>query len=598
MPFIDDFSDSYIFPDQHRWADQNVYINNQYGVNPISIGVATFDALDRNGKIYDNASNTPGQADFLTSLPVNLAYTPKDSIYLSFFYQPQGLGDSPEEGDSLVLQFYSPVDGQWQTQWRASFHLSDSSSREYYGNSAIPKVFKPAGTSPSDTFRCVMIPIRDARFLQKGFKFRFFNLVSFSSSISDPGKKSNCDIWNLDYVYLNKNRKYSDTIMNDVALVSSTGSLLRTYESVPWKHFPNAYITELKPTIPIAYRNNSNTVKNVWRKFVLKDLYKNVTSSVIEGGNINVEPQTRVLYNEDLSTDIFDVDALDSAKFQITSYLITGDFDYKSNDTARYLQVFKNYYAYDDGSAELGFGISGRGASNSMTACKFTPCKSDTLRGVYIYFNRTLNNYSGQLSFYLTVWKDNNGMPGDTICCRPGFKPLYADSLNQFIYYPLDTAIYIKQNQPFYIGLKQVSEDFLNIGFDVNKNNKGKYFCYYEASWHDFPYNGSLMIRPVFSMKAISNPQTGIQQNETENISRDFSVYPNPASTLINLSFKDGTDLSRVHVSIYNLSGKLMYSALGYSSPVDISGFSNGLYIVRVTDEHSYSTAKKIIVSH
>ena len=37
LPFFDDFSEYTIYPDPGLWEDQYAFINNTYGVNPISI---------------------------------------------------------------------------------------------------------------------------------------------------------------------------------------------------------------------------------------------------------------------------------------------------------------------------------------------------------------------------------------------------------------------------------------------------------------------------------------------------------------------------------------------------------------------------------
>ena len=77
-----------------------VFINNTYSDKQITCGIATFDALDSNGRLYATASSYGFKADQLTSQPLNLNYTAGDNIWLSFFYQAGGLGDPPEPNDS------------------------------------------------------------------------------------------------------------------------------------------------------------------------------------------------------------------------------------------------------------------------------------------------------------------------------------------------------------------------------------------------------------------------------------------------------------------------------------------------------------------
>jgi len=170
LPFFDDFSDSLNspYPKQSLWTDKYVFINTTYCSNPPSIGVATFDALDENGKLYSKASTlTTFPADTLTSKSINLGiYSPQDSIYLSFFYQPQGLGSPPDERDSLILQFYSPLLKTWRNDWYA------------------------LGTT-SKPFKLVMQPIVDPSFFHDGFQFRFVNYASINYGTAHPGWSSN-----------------------------------------------------------------------------------------------------------------------------------------------------------------------------------------------------------------------------------------------------------------------------------------------------------------------------------------------------------------------------------------------------------------------
>src|SRR5205807_1939504 len=72
LPFVDDFSKKGIFPDQSLWLDSNVYINSNYPINPPSVGVATFDGVNKFGVPYDELTvNANGHADSLTSHYIN-----------------------------------------------------------------------------------------------------------------------------------------------------------------------------------------------------------------------------------------------------------------------------------------------------------------------------------------------------------------------------------------------------------------------------------------------------------------------------------------------------------------------------------------------
>ena len=111
--FLDDFSYEGTYPDTNLWIDNKVFINRDFAKAPITLGVATFEGLSETGYPYDftAGSTTSAVADYLTSKPVNLNYPAGDSIYFSFYCQPQGLGNDPEYIDSLVLQFKHSATG-------------------------------------------------------------------------------------------------------------------------------------------------------------------------------------------------------------------------------------------------------------------------------------------------------------------------------------------------------------------------------------------------------------------------------------------------------------------------------------------------------
>src|SRR6187455_2030743 len=104
LPFVDDFSKPGVYPDPAHWLDSGAFINSTFCRMPVSIGVATLDGLRSNGKPYDSLSGMTRICDYLTSNPVDLNFPGDNTIWFSFFFQPQGLGDEPETSDSLVLE--------------------------------------------------------------------------------------------------------------------------------------------------------------------------------------------------------------------------------------------------------------------------------------------------------------------------------------------------------------------------------------------------------------------------------------------------------------------------------------------------------------
>jgi hypothetical protein len=546
LPFFDDFSGHSIFPDSNKWTDNYVFINNTYSDRQITAGIATFDALDNSGKMYDQASSSGFEADHLTSQPINLNYTSSDNIWLSFFYQAGGLGDPPEANDSLTLQFFAPLEQKWYSIWKVGGSLDQR--------------FKPA-----------IIRIDKDRFLQKGFQFRFVNYASISPNLTDPSMVGNCDIWNIDYVLLDKNRNAADTTFADVAFTLPLRSLLKSHEAMPWKQFRQVYLQEMGSSILIHYRNNDTLTRNITRNFEIWDVYKNSQAYSVSAGATNIGPLTNVDYNANL-VYTFNTSNNDSALFRITASLKTDNFDPKGNDTLIYYQVFKNYFAFDDGTSEGGYGINGLGSRNAMVAYKFTSFMQDTLRAVQICFNDSYQ-HANQREFDLVVWDDNNGIPGNVLCTREDVIVEQGNGINGFYTYILPQGVMV--NDVFYVGWKQRSESFLNAGYDVNTPNAGKQFYWLNGEWSLSQVPGSIMIRPVVGSALIV---TSVHDTPVKNKSL-MTIWPNPASEYINIDPGDLQFTGSSYITITDLNGRELIKVL-FNRKVDISSLKDGMYFL------------------
>jgi hypothetical protein len=554
LPFFDDFSDSFIKPDPDKWEDNDVFINHDYAVNPPSLGVASFDAVDNTGKIYDLAS--PGNvfyADKLTSGPVNLNYPLDQTIFLSFYYQPQGLADNPETQDSLLLEFYAPQMETWNTVWRKE------------------------GSDLTD-FVQVIIPVDDAKYLHDGFRFRFRNKASLTAD-NNASRIMNCDHWHIDYVYLNRNRNINDTVHRDFAFYKPLSSLLKNYEAMPWKHFLTNPQAQLKTNITSHFRNNDNVTRLIDSiYFVFYDNSGNEPNDTLFGGSYDIAPGSLVKFDPPYLYP-FLTNTSDSASFNIKAKLITDGFDPKVNNEVIYRQKFFDYYAYDDGTAEAGYGLTGDGAQNAKLACRFNAIKQDTLKAVQMYFNRSFQD-KNQKYFLLTVWNDNNGLPGEIIYQKKGTRPEFENELNKFhTYYIDDTVLVI--NGVFYVGWVQTTSDLLNLGFDFNRDNKQNNLYNINGDWKNSSYQGALMIRPFFG-KMLTTNAGPIKPK----IKPELKIYPNPVNDQLMIEVDNYHEFKQITVYVYSITGMLIKQTLwNPGQPIDLSGIKNGNYLIRLNDK-------------
>ncbi|MBS0012253.1 MAG: T9SS type A sorting domain-containing protein [Bacteroidales bacterium] len=545
LPFFDDFLPGKIWPSPLLWTDKHVYINNTYPLNPVSQGVATFDAIDERGLLYEDAGALPFEADHLTSAPIDLDLEASENVYLSFFYQPQGIGDPPEQQDSLVLQFYSVINDRWQHVWKAEGRALHN--------------FKP-----------VIIKIDSPHYLYRGFRFRFINYASISSGLSDPAQAGNADHWNIDYVFIDKNRTPSDTIPRDVAFTSPMRSVLNTYESMPWKQFRNVFLSEMGSFIKINYRNNDEVTRNVTRIFQIRDVYEDQQTHSFSAGATNIDPGQWVSYNANLIYT-FDSDFTDSAMFRIRSVLITDDFDQKVNDTIDYYQVFSNYFSYDDGSAESGYGVNGQGASNAMVATRFRTFQADTLRAVSIAFNDSYLS-SNQRYFNIAVWDDDNGMPGNLLyeqeeMADPG------ESMNQFMEFVLKKPLIVEGW--FHVGWTQQSETFLNVGLDMNTLPEGRRHYYINGLWYESEIPGSLLIRSLIGKSLIP---TGIEDIPVPGKNK-INIWPNPVRDILHIDIPEDLLAGDIEINVYTTDGRWILGRHEAAS-LDVSHLPGGVYLL------------------
>ncbi len=602
LPFFDDFSGMEIYPDNHLWEDDEAYINQDYALFPVSVGAATLDAVDSNGDIYSNANVFPFEADHLTSNPVRLdsvfspqpkALSPKDSVYMSFYFQPQGMGNDPQPGDSLVLQFLAVslndtvvIEGEvpaendtviyegWTRVWASGGMKIDTFAQ---GN---------------NYFRRVMIPITDsAKYFNDQFQFRFVNYASLADN-SLMSWQSNVDHWNIDYVELDWNRSAADTISNDVTFVSGSPSFLKRYSSMPYWQYRTNFVNEMSMDFDMLIANlddephNTSYIYNVY----------NPSGDIIEtydGGFYTLTPfyeDGYVNYPNFSNPEVtlpFPF-TTDSISFEI-EHVLNSDASliHQKNDTVRSVQTFSNYYAYDDGTAEAGYGVTPSGA---QLAYRFQLNDPDTLTSVRIFFNKTKNEANLQY-FYLNVWADNNGVPGELLYqSESGILPEYGEGLNDFTTFEIDPVIFKTKNSTFYVGWEKTTDHILNVGYDFSRNSSDNLLYNTSGEWLPSRYQGSLMVRPVF--------RGGQQGNAPEPAVSDekLKVYPNPArpDEIITIQLPASFEVSdQLTMKFYSLDGRKVYE--GGFQPNFPAGqiMSKGIYLIRV-----YNPANQKIYSN
>lgn len=610
LPFIDDFSNYNQFPDQSKWVTDDTYINNNMGRNTLTIGVATMDAVDKMGHYRQSGLGDVLPGDELESVPVNVSSA--SNVYMSFLYQAGGNGDAPEENDSLILQFYDNDSTEWVTVWKALHFSEEAVVAEISGVDTLiwePEpnefnkiektdtvIYSPI-TATTTQFKYVILPISGTGFETDSFKFRFVNHYSLNEA-SYEGKISNADFWNIDYVKIDGNRSPSENAINDLAVVGEVDSILKNYTALPANHFctpkgQSNWIGSPKYTL----RNNYD--KNILfsRTVMLRDEYLSVEKSVnigidsIKAGSVlslkdNLPPSIDKMKNYMINS------CLDSGLFTFKYIVETlpnsaqAD-DYKWNDTIEQEFKLSYYYAYDDGTPEWGYGITGQSTRQAKVAVRFESYVEDTLKGADILFNRPFGNVSTY--FKLCVWDDNGGRPG-RLLHSVEHNTDFQDSINMFGFFSFPDTVEIVVDGNFFIGWEQMKEGFINIGFDTHFNNAPKNFVNLGSGWQNSTLQGSLLIRPVFRNET---PPT-VGQEILQEVKPELNVYPNPAKQYLNIEM-ESVNGEAIPYSISDVQGRIVARGNTYGQ-IDCSELKKGIYFFSF-NVNNYIIHKKIIIA-
>lgn len=556
LPFFEDFTGTSPIPDDTKWLDRKVYVNNTMGFNPISRGVATFDALNQNGIPYDTVSNTHLlYADSLTSQQIDLSgYQASDSLYLSFFYQPEGNGFYPEPEDSLMLYLKKP--NGWSRVW------------------LVP------GERVHE-FKQVMIPITDASYFHAGFQFRFVNKASIVV---------NDDVWNVDYIRLDANRNINDTAVNDVAFTLPATSYLADYTFMPYHQFladaSGARATQYEAIV----RNNGLSSQNVNYHFASKEMVTGTQLATDNGSTtlpatgafkISVPSYTNLPTTpQKYHPSVFE------HKYYIESL---GTADSKGNDTIVHEQNFHNFLAYDDGSAEKSYFLNLFATLPGKIAIEFNLNEPDTLSAVAIYFGRQVPAPS-QKYFSIAIYSDiAYGGGADQVLYQEDFlQPVYSQTNNMWIY-KLQQPVPIPAGK-FYVGAIQPAlsgSDSLYYGVDVNRTTDNHLYYNLLNEWKRSNVAGALMIRPMFGTVYASSV------NEIDDKGIVWDIVPNPTSGIVQVSYDA---MSNVVYHVMDMSGKVLkMGEVASGGNIDINNLPAGTYFVRLELEGVESEARKLI---
>ncbi len=571
LPFLDDFSYEGAIPNPLLWADTNVYVNRGMGRYPPTTGVATFDGINKKGLPY-NWSGASGVCDTLTSRRINLfGRTAADSIYLSFYLQAGGNGDKPESTDIFYVDFLNK-NNVWTTVAQRS---------------------GLAATVIDTAFREIRVAIKATNYLDSTFRFRFRNVGS------QRGARDN---WNIDYVKLDKNRSWREPTFNDFAFYDQPSSPLVNYTAMPYTHF-KATTPQIAMTDKVVFRlrNNFNAPKSPQITVQVTEQYGGATILPLQTpffypiskAKDTVAPKTIPL----TSYNFGGLPAADSALLVVRYAYgnITGQDQFTNqptypllNDTVTRLVQLRNYFAYDDGTAESNIVTQNVG---TQAAVKFRTVIADTLQGILINIPVIDTDVSTQL-FNFRVF--TGSLTGTMVFEQTLMRPYYTNNIDGFAVYPFRNGTspppFIPANTDFFVVWQQASTTTpIPIGLDKN-SPQGSQFIFQNTGtggWQPIAANikGAMMLRPYMGSKRLVATET------LRDAPVAIALVPNPTDGVLNVQNWNGNAAT---ATCYDLLGRVQFTS-ALRKTLDLTVLPSGVYFVRIAQEGVAPQTVKVV---
>ena len=575
LPFVDDFAWPSMAHEEgpvnlKRWEPSPVRRTMTLAYQPPTVGCATLDGLNASGDPYALTPVDPaGYADTLTSrrLLLGEGYTSGDSVALSFWYQSGGIANGADAGeDSLVVEFRTSVAEGDPWRW----------------------VWSTEGIDDDTLFHPEVIHIDAPEFFHNDFQFRFRSYGSL---------EGNVDTWHLDYVRVDEDAMTTAPEFEEVAFVTPpTSFLIYPWTAMPWPHFevaPSVYTATSVPTLHRSFGSTSNSQEDIGLKVQRVDVLGNVNSYAPAAGavvNNSVQGLFGTDYVDDLQifTDLFNPALSDSfAVFHVSLWEdevgaanLTTQIGVPDNDSLVHVQTFRDYYAYDDGTAEKAYALEGQGGE---LVVRFDIQQPDTLDGVWMHFTPFFDDAVGE-TFTLKIRgedPDFPGQPGEALQAQfevqePDY---FTGEHDGFVYYAFNAPIAV--DGPVFVGFVQQGEERIHVGLDKNTDTNADHLWYKfpTSPWQQSAIQGSLMIRPV--LRAGKELVTDVSELGLER-PRAIHVYPNPGRHEMTL------DLSKaMSVSVLDMSGRLLdvMGLLAEGRHVWQAPYA-GVFVVRGVDEN------------
>lgn len=196
-----------------------------------------------------------------------------------------------------------------------------------------------------------------------------------------------------------------------------------------------------------------------------------------------------------------------------------------------------------------------------------------------------------------------SAMPGDTI--EMFTRDIYSDSTLTLV---IDSVSTININGNI-LGVQYVRPLYFGGYYDMSgiiiENIGWTGFMFPLSTLADPPYGGELRCFQndsigLYKPTAFDDCDYLVTGIEPLNNTNNFSIYPNPASEILNISIAKELDLTNAKISLVDISGRIILnqSINSTETTINIKHLPSGVYVLKLRLEDEISTFKKITISN
>jgi hypothetical protein len=529
LPFFEDFSQDSLRPTIDNWLVYSVDpkvpgISNHKGVAAPSKGVCTFDGATFGGRKYKVDLET-GINDTLTSLDIDLSSKSiADSVYLSFFMQRGGGGESPEITDSIVVLFDTSGNFEYEKVWALK-----------------------GGVGAEKTFNYYEIVLDKANYFHSAFRFKFVCYGSLNGEF---------DQFHLDYILLDEGRSSGDDAFNDVSPSRILQSPFYPHTALPREQYQQGgYTSDMRFLISNAA---NPTMTSPTSGFAITDASGNNTLSGTTTSTPSVSQLIPFAKDTVISPAFTDqgTNFVDYGTLRMTVNTTASGDAFAGNNSLSKDYPIDTLMGYDDGVADFGYGIT-----SAKSLCqRYTLSRADTLTALWINFSPSIhynntNNQSTCLdnkSFKIAIW---DTLAPDSFLTQASQTVSYDSSLNDFVRYPFIRPLVVKGT--FYVGLQQSDGMPIGIGWDSDGPSGYTFFEDVSGAFIASGNSGCMMIRPEFG---VNSDFISGRQPASEDPGFAVQIAPQPwQEGPLRVSLKGSEPIREVHATMITLQGQEIF---------------------------------------